>query len=278
MRKAPFLKFYTSDWRSGTMGLSFELKGFYIDLLALMWDRQSRLPNDPEKIAVWLQCDPRKVRRLLAGLADAGKVIVDGGEVSNRRLDEGLREHRNRRLPREIGENSKRSQHIDREEVQEKSAENISENSAKSNVEQLPLTCARSRSQKPEARKKDADASSASTDALTAFHLWNETAQKCGLAQATSFTPERRRKIAARLREVGLDGWKQALSNIEKSAYLTGGGPNGWRAELKFFLRPDNFHKVYDGGYGNGRHAGPKPKIEYLDADWIREARANMDY
>jgi hypothetical protein len=97
-----------------------------------------------------------------------------------------------------------------------------------------------------------------SMDVLAAFELWNETALNCGLAQAHSLTPERKTKIGARLGEVGLEGWKRALANIERSSYLTGKNNDGWRADLKFFVRPDNFHKVHDGGYGNGRHA-PSP-------------------
>lgn len=90
---------------------------------------------------------------------------------------------------------------------------------------------------------------------LAAFHAYNETALRCGLPQARSMTKERETKIGARLKEVGLDGWRQALANIEKSSYLTGSNKDGWLADLKFLLRPDNFHKVFDGGYGNGRHA-----------------------
>jgi hypothetical protein len=92
-------------------------------------------------------------------------------------------------------------------------------------------------------------------ECLEAFHDYNETAQRCGLPQARSMTKERETKIRARLKEVGIEGWRQALANIEKSSYLTGSNKDGWLADLKFLLRPDNFHKVLDGGYGNGRHA-----------------------
>lgn len=102
----------------------------------------------------------------------------------------------------------------------------------------------------------------ASGDALKAFQLYNETALRCGLPQALSLTPDRRKKIGARMREVGgLEGWKRALSNIERSAYLRGSNRDGWRADLKFLLRPDNFHKVFDGGYGNGAHAPAEGRL-----------------
>ena len=108
MREAPFLKFYTSDWRSGTLGLSFELKGFYMDLLALMWDRQSRLPSDPKLIAQWLQVDPRKVKRLMGELITAGKIFEAGTQIANKRLDHELAEHKTRSDTAKSRESSKR--------------------------------------------------------------------------------------------------------------------------------------------------------------------------
>lgn len=100
-----------------------------------------------------------------------------------------------------------------------------------------------------------------------AYELWNATALACGLTQG-KLTPARRKAIGARLRENdGLTGWKQMLAGIERSSFLTGGQPgrNGgqsFRADLDFVLKPAKFQKILEGGYGNGRHAGPhaKPK------------------
>lgn len=95
------------------------------------------------------------------------------------------------------------------------------------------------------------------TDALKAFEAYNATALRCGIPQAAKFTPDRKRKIIARLRDYGLEGWERALANIEKSAFLTGGTDHGFRADLDFMLQAKSFGKLHDGSYGNGRHAGP---------------------
>lgn len=92
-------------------------------------------------------------------------------------------------------------------------------------------------------------------ECLEAFNAYNATAERCGLPQAAKFTPDRQRKIAARLKDYGADGWKQALANIEKSSFLTGANDRSWRADLEFLLQASSFAKVHDGGYGNGRHA-----------------------
>lgn len=92
-------------------------------------------------------------------------------------------------------------------------------------------------------------------EALRAFEAYNATALRCGLPQASQMTPGRQKKIIARLREYGLDGWTQALANIEKSSFLTGGTDAGFRADLDFMVQAKSFGKLHDGGYGNGRHA-----------------------
>jgi hypothetical protein len=120
-------------------------------------------------------------------------------------------------------------------------------------------------------------------DALRAFEAYNATALRCGLPQAAKLTPDRSRKIIARLKDYGLDGWAQALANIEKSSFLTGTNDRGWRASLEFLLQPPSFSKVHDGGYGNGRHA-PKPKIQsrpldprrFEDPDYLEKVAREM--
>jgi hypothetical protein len=91
-------------------------------------------------------------------------------------------------------------------------------------------------------------------DAIKAFHAYNDTALRCGLQQAKSLTPDRQRRLIARLRDYGLDGWSVALANVERSSFLTGKNDNGWRADFDFLLQAKSFNKVHDGSYGNGRH------------------------
>jgi hypothetical protein len=96
------------------------------------------------------------------------------------------------------------------------------------------------------------------TICLEAFEAYNATALRCGLPQAARMTPDRERRIAARLKDYGIEGWQRALANIEKSSFLTGTNDRGWRASLDFLLQAESFGKVHDGGYGNGRHAAQK--------------------
>lgn len=85
-RPTPFLKLYTADWIAGTLNLTFEEKGFYFELLARMWELKGPLPADDRWIASALCCNPRTVRKLIASLADKGKIQVVAGKVYNRRM------------------------------------------------------------------------------------------------------------------------------------------------------------------------------------------------
>jgi hypothetical protein len=110
------------------------------------------------------------------------------------------------------------------------------------------------------------------SEALEAFEAYNAMALRCGLAQAAKLTPDRQKRIIARLKDYGLDGWMTALTNIEHSAFLTGKNDRDWRANLDFLLQAASFSKVHDGGYGNGRKValarptGPVEPIEVMHA------------
>jgi hypothetical protein len=99
------------------------------------------------------------------------------------------------------------------------------------------------------------------SDALEAFHLYNATAERCGLPQASKLTPDRKRKLIARLKDFGLEGWRRALANLERSSFLTGGTDAGFRADLDFVLQAKSFARLHDGGYGNGRHVAARPAV-----------------
>jgi hypothetical protein len=104
---------------------------------------------------------------------------------------------------------------------------------------------------------KEADRSASEVN--QAFDAYNQAAVKLGLATAAKLTADRKRKIAARLADYGLDGWNRALANIERSAFLTGKTSHGFRASLDFVCQPTSFGKLHDGGYSGGSvaHAAP---------------------
>ena len=110
--RTPFLKFFTADWMVGTLGLTFEQRGFYLEILIRMWDRKGPLPDDDAWLASALQCNPRTVRKLKAELAAAGKLTIRNGLISNTRMMRDLSKHgfgsNSAPIEPELGSNSAR--------------------------------------------------------------------------------------------------------------------------------------------------------------------------
>lgn len=121
---------------------------------------------------------------------------------------------------------------------------------------------------KPHSGSRKPNSGPTPLQALRAFEAYNATALQCGLPQASKLTGDRQRKIIARLKDFGPEGWTRALANIEKSSFLTGNNDRGFRADLDFLLQAKSFARVHDGGYGNGRHAAPQamPQRSKFDA------------
>ena len=106
--KTPFLKFYSGDWIAGTLNLSFEEKGFYLECLLRMWERKSGLPNDDRWLASALNCNPRTVRKLKASLIASGKLVIDGDCIINPRLMRDIGQRGSVRIRPELEPNSTR--------------------------------------------------------------------------------------------------------------------------------------------------------------------------
>lgn len=84
--KLPWYKRSPDSWRSGTYGMSFELRGIYSECLDAMWDLQGQLPKSVEKLAVMLRCNPRSVRKLIPQLIVMGKLIETSIGYYNKRM------------------------------------------------------------------------------------------------------------------------------------------------------------------------------------------------
>lgn len=85
MTRLSWYKRYPVDFRDGTRRLSFEERGFYGDVLDLIYETGDDLPDDDEENAWRLRCDVRTYRRLKARLVELGKLLVDAGRLRNPR-------------------------------------------------------------------------------------------------------------------------------------------------------------------------------------------------
>lgn len=97
------------------------------------------------------------------------------------------------------------------------------------------------------------------SDLQIALDDYNQLAERAGLPPAKMLSKTRIPKLRARLDEHGLDGWRQALTNIERSSFLCGEQEGrAWKASFDFLLQQSSFLKVLEGQYGNGRVRKPQ--------------------
>lgn len=98
-----------------------------------------------------------------------------------------------------------------------------------------------------------------------AFRLFNDAAKRTGWPEAQKIDDKRRKRMMARLKEVGMDGFAAALARAEASDFLT----VKWPLKIDWLLLPGNFTKVIEGNYAN---PPPAESREDVRAREVREA------
>lgn len=86
----PWYKRYPSDFIAGTLGMTLEEKGAYSIVLDLIYDRGRPVPDDPRYLAGVCGCSVRKWNALRQRLVDLGKIVCEGGTISNRRAEKEI--------------------------------------------------------------------------------------------------------------------------------------------------------------------------------------------
>ena len=115
--------------------------------------------------------------------------------------------------------------------------------------------------------------------AAIAVAEWNELAAKHGLPRVTGApTGKRKAALAARLKEHGIEGLRQAFAAVGRSPFCRGETGN-WRASFDFVLQASSFQKLREGTYDPPpqRGHGPGPARSYLQVlkqenEWRRAA------
>jgi hypothetical protein len=98
-------------------------------------------------------------------------------------------------------------------------------------------------------KKEETTLLSPNGDMIPAFDAYNEMASRLGLPMASKLNDARRKKLRARLKEHGLQGWHKALGNLELMPFCLGQNNRGWKASLDFLLQPASFQKVLEGAF-----------------------------
>lgn len=285
MSAFPYMPFFCADYMADTRHLSTEEHGAYLLLIIAYWQTGRPLPADDARLARLAGLSNERwtdVQRTLNPFF----TVVDG-EWRHGRIDAELEKARSKSEKAKIAgqasgrrrnSGNQQNQHTDPTDVERTFNVRSTGVEPQSNHSDTDINKKESNPLTPlqgadpvelyesiVANSLKASANSLATlansptkaECLEAFNAYNATALRCALPQASKFTGDRERKIRARLRDYGRDGWTRALANLEKSTFLTGGTDQGFRADLEFVCQAKSFSKLHDGGYGNGRHAKP---------------------
>ena len=79
-----------------------------------------------------------------------------------------------------------------------------------------------------------------------------------GISSISCIKNTRRKLLKARIKEHGRDDVINAIEKIEKSSFLKGQNDRGWVITFDWFVKPNNFIKVFEGNYddSNSSNAG----------------------
>lgn len=252
MNDTPWFKCYPSDFLNGVSELTPNELAVYTVVLMRMYDEGGPITDDPDRIARRCNMRPTTCKKAIEALIGYGKLIRDEGQLYNFRA---------------------RNEIKSRQKVSEKSAENArarwKKEAEKANENNDPPVRPHSngtandmptRGQKPEARSQidtDPNGSVVGVPAdppekvpiKKAFDNYNIAAEELGLPVAKTLSEDRKKKLRARLKEHGMDGWNRALEAMEGASFLLGDNDRGWRADLDFLLQPKSFNRLIEGGY-----------------------------
>lgn len=77
---------------------------------------------------------------------------------------------------------------------------------------------------------------------------WN-TLPNVPVVKAIDMNSTRFKMLSARIDKYGVDGVLDAIENVRRSDFLQGQGNRGWHIDFGWFVKPNNFPKVYEGNY-----------------------------
>ena len=253
MKRAAYIPFYASDWLAGTADMTPAEVGVYIGIIARIYDLGGPIRADFGRLSRATNCPPGSLRKLIEGLAQAGKITLQDGLISNARAEKELEIRGQKAVSAQENARSRWSKNA--KKTSSDAMRNGCEADAYQNQNQS-ITTAEAVVSKSAPRPRKPSASQTGL-ADQAAEEWNAMAKRAGLPCVRGMTEARRRAVTARLGEGGIELWRQALERIERSDFLTGAG-NGWRATFDFACTPSGFAKILEGNYDHGHASRAK--------------------
>lgn len=232
MAKDPAFLFYPNDWMGGTMGMTFEEKGAYMELLILQFNRGHMTSH--------------MIGQTVGQLWDNIKekfIQDDKGLWFNERLEAEKEKRKtfvNSRKNNIKGKNqySKKEGHMGGHMTSHMEDEDEDVNEIEIEV------------------RKGGMGEKQKIDYSLVLEKFNHSCQH--LPQVKVMTDSRRKSIKARIEEFDLETLFAVFELAGESDMLNGVNDRGWKASLDWILKPANFVKIMEGNYANKPKGKPQ--------------------
>lgn len=252
-------------------GIVFAVAWTLMDRASRAEERGSIGGYDPEEIAMVQGCEPEQVEGIIEIMREKQMITDDRFTAWEKRQPKRERET--------SGSSTERvRKHRERTKAANKS------NETPCNASETPETAPREDKIREDIGLPSEDSSSDDDPPPVdvAFAEYRTVAIANNLPCPEKLSKDRRRRIAARLREDGLDGWRQALSNIPRSPHVLGHNDRGWVMPLESFVTEKVFRKLIEGSYAtngrgpprNGRAAAREEMFDQIHQQLEEKSRA----
>lgn len=244
---------------NGMMELTLEERGAYNTVLDLIYSRDGHLPDDDRFISGWLRVDVRVWKRIKCNLIERQKLYVENGLIRNSRADVEVLEALSRvGSARDAGRASARSKAA---KSQQKSNKNNGKTSTTVPTDvSTPVSTNHNHNHSIYTTAtavvvQNEFALEAETvpekPQLTPEHVvetWNKLATNLGKPKVRYLTPERRKKLNARIAGFTVEDFAQVIRNIDQSPFLR--GDRDWQGcTFDWITKKSNFIKILEGNY-----------------------------
>ena len=252
MAEFPALPLFTDAVVADCYHLNDDEFGKYMRILILMWRTPlCRIPADPNWISKRINCDALAYAKHIQPIVqEFCTLITEDGEKFwiQKRLRKEYEYVRDLSQKRSKAAKKRWSKDQGTENKQKHTKQSMEQNVSKADAPTPTPTPT------PLYKKdisKDISQKAEEVDEIkTAVMLYNEMAERAGLAQAQKISQARKTSLKARLKDAGgIEGWKIALQKVEKSEFCKGKNDRGWKVDFDFLVRESSFIKIMEGKY-----------------------------
>ena len=240
MGKVRHIDWYADEWIAGTLELGNAERGLFITTCCLIYSTGGPITRDRLRAACRME-HGLAFNRQLDALIKAGKLQVNGEQITNKRCVNELQkaENRSAKARQNGGEGGRpRKENNDVGKPDGFHDEKLTTN--------LPTT--NHQPEKPSSEGSKRAQTREVAEAMLA--VWRT---ECGdvLGSPTKASDSRITKCSARLRDLGgdIEEWRELCRRIRRSRYLT----EKWKATIDWVLEPANMLKIQEGNYDDDR-------------------------